>query len=520
MTLINVSQLQETIESQKRVINALQQENRWYQEVIFNPSMNEIDMRLLVKNTPREMRMGLCAEFPEKKIYLPEQAEAAHCSPKVASQHLRTLARQTGAFAYRDVRDDDSGNTRVVLQPLPPAETPAQLTYDRAKRGGSTWEDGKRVKRCKCGSTDLTEVTKKHIVCNDCGEVLEGSFKETRRPVNDPDCHIDTDPDTASEADCENEEVCAPGEEEADCHIDTDPPAEFEISNLPPSLVYTQRIDAVGQTAAQELQAAPQWVVWRYGTKRNKKGKLDKLPFDAKLEAPRQPCDYTKPASWATSDQALAKLKESHSWARPYDGIGFCFKEGGGLVGLDRDGSTAPLLPTYGETSVSGAGQHQIAHGILPRNLKCSKFGIELYDHDRFFTWTGDHLPGTPEMITDCQTELDALYKELAPAPIPAPIPAPFTCSRSDDEILEKARSAPNGAKFAALWEGNTAGYGSQSEADLALCRMLAYWSDNTVSTIERLFSQSGLKRDKWERADYRERTINRALGQQQRRAS
>jgi len=290
-----------------------------------------------------------------------------------------------------------------------------------------------------------------------------------------------------------------------------------KVENLHCLPVYT------GRTAAQELQALPQWVVWRYGP-RKVKGKRDKKPFDAKLEAPRIPCDYTNPASWAPHDQALAKLIESQSWARPYDGIGFSFKEGGGLVGADRDGSTAPLLPTYGETSVSGTGQHQIARGTLPRNLKCSEFGIELYDHKRFFTWTGDHLPGTPITIEDCQEAIDALYKELAPdvqvLPTRSHDDTAFTCSRSDDEILEKARSAPNGAKFRALWEGNIAGYGSQSEADLALCRMLAYWADNNVSTIERLFEHSGLKREKWDRADYRERTINRALGLQTRRAS
>src|SRR6266487_5563300 len=112
--VVNVTQLQRTIEAQKRTINALQNENHWLQEVIYNPSFNEIDMRLLVKNTPREMRMGLCTEFPEKKIYLPDQAEAAHCSPKVASQHLRLIAKKTGAFSYRPERDEETGNTRVV----------------------------------------------------------------------------------------------------------------------------------------------------------------------------------------------------------------------------------------------------------------------------------------------------------------------------------------------------------------------------------------------------------------------
>ena len=83
----------------------------------------------------------------------------------------------------------------------------------------------------------------------------------------------------------------------------------------------------------------------------------------------------------------------------------------------------------------------------------------------------------------------------------------------SDDEVLTKARGASNGAKFTALYdEGSTKGYDSHSNADSALCAMLAFYTGGDVETIDRLFRQSKLYREKWEREDYRRSTIEKAV--------
>jgi primase-polymerase (primpol)-like protein len=72
--------------------------------------------------------------------------------------------------------------------------------------------------------------------------------------------------------------------------------------------------------------------------------------------------------------------------------------------------------------------------------------------------------------------------------------------------------------RFKNLWNGNLAGYASQSEADLALCNFLAFWTRGDAARIDRLFRRSGLYRAKWEerhRADgrtYGEMTIARAI--------
>lgn len=56
-------------------------------------------------------------------------------------------------------------------------------------------------------------------------------------------------------------------------------------------------------------------------------------------------------------------------------------------------------------------------------------------------------------------------------------------------------------------WEGGS----SHSEADLALCSLLAKHTDD-AEQIDRLFRASGLYREKWDRDDYAERTIATAL--------
>ena len=85
----------------------------------------------------------------------------------------------------------------------------------------------------------------------------------------------------------------------------------------------------------------------------------------------------------------------------------------------------------------------------------------------------------------------------------------------TDDELLHRARAAANGAKFTSLfdhgdWKGQ--GYTSQSEADLALCAMLAFWTGPDPARVDALFRDSALYRDKWDRDDYRNSTLDHAL--------
>jgi putative DNA primase/helicase len=135
----------------------------------------------------------------------------------------------------------------------------------------------------------------------------------------------------------------------------------------------------------------------------------------------------------------------------------------------------------------------------------------------------------TPTIHPLPQETIDALYQKLRNQQAGAKMhaepsgngagPSP---SADDEIILQKAKAARNGEKFQRLWDGDTSDYAffnpdgtlnlGHSEADLALCRELAFWTQNEQQ-IDRIFRCSGLCRGKWEhRADYRESTIQLAI--------
>jgi len=86
----------------------------------------------------------------------------------------------------------------------------------------------------------------------------------------------------------------------------------------------------------------------------------------------------------------------------------------------------------------------------------------------------------------------------------------------ADAVLLGLARNAANGDKFSRLFDGDFADYPSQSEADLALCQLLAFWTGKDPLTMDRLFRDSGLFRSKWDerhgRDTYGEATIRKAI--------
>jgi len=502
------------------MVPALEKEIAWLEGIIYNPSYNETDIRLLVGNTPRELRMGLTTVLPEQKTYLPAQAKKAYTSEKTASKRLRQLA-DTGMFSYRTAVDPETGKTHAHLAPLPQLETAPIIHIERAKEGGSTWQDGKRVRRCKdpdCNSSNLIKVTTTEIICGDCG-VSQGDPIKVRKQVNSPDdlleedhCHSDTDEKTAIMSVLplvESEEIDG-------CHSDTD--AETREDPQLPSLT----VDTVG--VVEGLRNLPIWCCHRA-----------KVPYNAKPARDPQKAKSNDSSTWSTYEQAKATYEASKQWKHPYDGIGFMCTGEFTVVDYDHcieNGQIDELvlariqaIDSYAEVSPSGTGIHQIARGTLPRNIK--QPGCEMYDHLRFVTFTGQHLAMTPETIEDRQEQLLALHTEIAPAQVepkearPTGDVSTYPGGCSDEEVLRRARGAANSAMFCRLYDdGNITGYASWSEADLALCRMLAYYSDCDEAAMHRLFKLSKLYREKWDRnagagVTYGEKTVSKALGEQ-----
>ncbi len=284
---------------------------------------------------------------------------------------------------------------------------------------------------------------------------------------------------------------------------------------------YTRKLPAL-----QELQAWPQWVCWR---KEQRGGKLTKVPYCA-TTGDRAHSDNLQ--TWATYAQAV-QAQRTHR----YDGIGYVFHQDYTGVDLDHcvneDSSIDPWaqryltqLNSYAEYSPSKTGIHILLRGTVPSGIRRRVPGaphpqaaIEMYSERRYFTITGNHVDGTPPTIEDCPT-LVSLYAELS-APKPSrqpPVTPAEDVSTSDDALLERAMHAKNGATFRALWQGDASGYASQSEAELALCNLLAFWTGKDASRMDRLFQRSELyRREKWDRParsgeSYGQGTIRLAL--------
>ena len=81
-----------------------------------------------------------------------------------------------------------------------------------------------------------------------------------------------------------------------------------------------------------------------------------------------------------------------------------------------------------------------------------------------------------------------------------------------DASVRQRARDAANGEKFRRLWHGAIDDYGGDdSAAVLALLASASFYTQDPAQ-LDRLFRKSGVYREKWEREDYRERTIAKAL--------
>jgi putative DNA primase/helicase len=272
-----------------------------------------------------------------------------------------------------------------------------------------------------------------------------------------------------------------------------------------------------GGCIPDDLKVLPQFVAWR---EEFRDGKLAKVPVDAKTG---HKAAVDRPDTWASFAVALAAV----SW-NGNRGIGFVLTAADLYTVIDLDKCRNPetgeieawawkiirQLYSFTEISPSGAGVHIWVRGKLPPGGR-RKGRFEAYSDKRYLTLTGLHLEGTPATIEARQAELETLHREIfgqEKKETPKPGPSPNQ-ELSDRMVIEKACAARNGEKFSRLWAGNwQADYPSQSEADLALCEHLSFWTARDSARIDRLFRQSGLMRGKWERQDYRERTIDKAI--------
>jgi len=273
-----------------------------------------------------------------------------------------------------------------------------------------------------------------------------------------------------------------------------------------------------------ELIKYNQWVVWNYETVNTR---ITKVPY-AITGRKASTIDST---TWSPYVDAIQVYNEGHA-----DGIGFVFTKNDPFIGIDWDHCVVDgkidetvreevkSIGSYAELSPSGTGIHVICKGKLPRTDRCRGNNREVYDHGRFFTVTGNHLLGTfADVYECCVGSLDHIFEMIAPKFEPPTAKAsafkytPITSFSNENarDIFKKCAEGEQKQKFKKLMSGDISDYPSHSEADLALCNIIAEVTDNTI-IIDFIFRNSKLFREKWDRSrngiSYGCITINSAL--------
>ncbi len=265
------------------------------------------------------------------------------------------------------------------------------------------------------------------------------------------------------------------------------------------------------------------WLLWR---KEDKNGRVTKIPFAASGCATGTSDNYRH--TWVTYTDAIkaAEIKGA-------SGVGFVIPEG--YFFLDTDGYKLddPYVQTlikrfdsYAERSVSGNGQHIYGKCKLDKlpiyeengkkkldktyYMKNPNNSTELYFGgitNRFAVFTGDVISDKP--LADCtDAVMETLNKCMKRNNITSE--TEITADAVDAfDVVAALRKQKNGAKFSKLYDdGDYSDFGSHSEADASLCSMIAFRTGPNLSAIDEIFRGSALYREKWERTDYRESTI------------
>jgi len=244
----------------------------------------------------------------------------------------------------------------------------------------------------------------------------------------------------------------------------------------------------------------------------------------------------TKKFDFANTEYTKYKLKK-------FDGIGYVFSNECLFVGIDYDNwfnedgeinnKCKEILSkcnnSYTELSQSGNGGHTIlklkslddkkklSEELIkrygnPTGVRNDSIGIECYFTGRYFVCTGNVIENYTDIKeVDVDTILSlfkGIRKENKTSKNQVSIPQ-TDITLDDREIIEKASKAKNGSKFLSLY--NEIGKDGNSEGDLALASMLAFYTQDGEQ-IARIMKNSPRYRDKFERVDYLDKTIDNAL--------
>ena len=268
-----------------------------------------------------------------------------------------------------------------------------------------------------------------------------------------------------------------------------------------------------------QLKSGKIWTNWVWHT--TKDGKKTKKPLSKVNDT----------NTWIT----YAEAESNTEWDEKGIGIMFAKNRSGlALCGIDIDAhhvDTNPLSreimnmfsDTYIERSPSGKGYHILFFSRLDKlpteqeykelyKQKNSELDVECYISgitNRYFTFTGNQT-SEGDCVTDkTDTLLEFLGKYMKKSPsLVSSEQLQFTEKEEITAIdvnsrLEIAMNARNGNLFKALYNGDTSGYGSTSEAVQAFMDMLVfYFGDGGESLVREVYMGSEIAVGKWSERD------------------
>ena len=278
----------------------------------------------------------------------------------------------------------------------------------------------------------------------------------------------------------------------------------------------------------EELQAAQQWVLWRYDWQEGR-GEWAKVPYRVDGHHAKS----NDPSTWATFKACVSAFNVARS---SYDGIGFVFNIDSPYVGVDLDlcvthdqqngdylltpfaARAVERLSSYTELSPSRTGLHIIGRAGDIKAMKSEWHGnaIEVYRTGRYFTFTGLSWQESVLPVRDIHGELEQMLEKIRAAKQSGNGNG-HTGKAASMAIEKRLELALRQSETARLFNGETADYaGDDSRADLALCGKLARFADGSAQILDAMFRQSKLMRGKWDEArgeqTYGEMTVAKAL--------
>ncbi len=295
-------------------------------------------------------------------------------------------------------------------------------------------------------------------------------------------------------------------------------PQTYELFNHPR--------DILRKNLPEEILTAGCFCCWRYEDRDGRRTKVPYQPASGHMARSNDPTGFT---------DFYAAVNVSG-----YDGIGIGIFDGICAIDLDHCVTDSgfykqpadeiiEIMHSYTEFSPSGNGVHILfradgfTYNTAQYYIMNHTAGVEVYVSgatNKYVTVTGNRANDYDfgERTAELKIVLEKFMKRAEPDAKISAVNAinAVNSPSSPDFLLNLIKSSKNGASFFRLWSRCTDGYSSQSEADMALCSHLAFWTGRDAALMDNMFRQSGLMRDKWDRAQsgttYGAITIQKAI--------